>query len=241
VIGRLAGGAAHDFNNVLNAILLVSDSLAGELNDHEGLEDLMEIQKNVRFGTALTQQLLAFSHKQEVEFKILDLNSLLLDFERMLKRIAGNRVELDFQPGKELNPIYADSIQVKQIVMNLVMNACDAMPGGGKVVIQTGRGDREAAEGDAAPAADFVWFSVKDTGTGIDLETQKHIFEPFFTTKPLGKGTGLGLSIVRDIVRKLGGSFRVKSQMGLGSEFMIIFPAMAPNRMLMGFSADSGV
>ncbi len=228
-VGRLAGGIAHDFNNLLTTILGYSDLLLrGRPDDPELQEDVGEIRKASERAAALTRQLLAFSRKQVIEPRVLDLNALVVESSRMLRRLIGEDIELSTSLDPDLPSVRADPIQIEQVIVNLAVNARDAMPGGGRLSIQTTV--RRVEEGRARPgdpaAGDCVALVVSDTGSGMDAATQERIFEPFFTTKEKGKGTGLGLSTAYGIVKQSGGDIRVTSMPSSGSTFEILLPAV---------------
>ncbi|MCX6637306.1 MAG: PAS domain S-box protein, partial [Acidobacteria bacterium] len=227
-VGRLAGGVAHDFNNLLTVINGHSDLMLGRLNEGDPLRNsLVEIRKAGGRAASLTQQLLAFSRKQIVEPKPVDLNQLVAETRDMLERLAGEDIELVTALAPGLGPVMADQGQLHQVLLNLVVNAKDAMPGGGRLTIETANveldQDYAAAHSEIAPGP-YVLLTVSDTGTGMDEETREHIFEPFFTTKGVGKGTGLGLSTVYGIVRQCGGWIWVYSEPGQGAAFKIYLP-----------------
>ncbi len=227
-IGRLAGGIAHDFNNILTALMGYSESLLMILAEgQEGVNEVREIKAAAQRAAMLTQQLLAFSRQQVARPVVLDMNLVIRGMEGMLKRLIGEDIELSTDACRAQAWVRADPHQVEQIVMNLVLNARDAMPGGGTVRIATGRhtvdAQNAAATIDAKPG-DYVELTVTDTGTGMSPEVLSQIFEPFFTTKPLGKGTGLGLSTVFGIVQQAGGFITVDSTPGKGSCFRVYLP-----------------
>jgi signal transduction histidine kinase len=227
-VGRLAGGIAHDFNNILTAIksygdLLVDDMARGSAR----VEDVEEIREAADRAANLTRQLLAFSRQQMLRPRILDVNSMVRDLKNMLERLIGADVELKTSLAADLGMVTADPGQLEQILLNLVVNARDAMPEGGRIDIATANVelDEEYARTHAATSAGpHVMLSVSDTGVGMSRETQKHLFEPFFTTKDLGKGTGLGLSTVYGIVKQSGGWIWVYSEEGKGTTFKIYLP-----------------
>ena len=228
-IGRLAGGVAHDFNNTLMVITgygeLLRDHLAGD-DRLRGMTN--EILKAANRAASLTQQLLAFSRKQVLLPTVLDLNGVLADLGKMLPRLIGEDIDLKIIPADRLGRVKADASQVQQIIMNLAVNARDAMPNGGKLTIETAHAevDEEYARihGVAMEPGAYVVLSVSDNGIGMDRETQSHIFEPFFTTKDVDKGTGLGLSIVYGVVKQSGGFIWVYSEPGEGTTFKIYLP-----------------
>ena len=224
-IGSLAGGVAHDFNNLLSVILSCSELLRSELPGHEEVE---EIEKAARRAADLTRQLLAFSRRQMLQPRIVDLNQIVGGVEKMLKRLIGEDVELSVVVAGQRAAVYVDPGQIEQVIMNLAVNARDAMPNGGKLILQVARvavdGAHAASHAGARPGP-HVMLAVSDTGTGMDAATQSRIFEPFFTTKDLGKGTGLGLSTVFGIVRQSSGAISVHSEPGGGSTFQIYLPA----------------
>src|SRR4051794_304240 len=230
-IGRLAGGLAHDFNNIMNVILLNADSALQEISTEDGAQDsLVAIQDAAERAVALGQQLMAFSSKQVHRTEALNLNSVIADCEMMMRRLIGEDVQVVFKPGESLPSVRADRGQVGQIIMNLAVNARDAMPEGGTFMIETGVVDFDRADAQInsdAPSGPYVLLSISDTGIGMDNETQARLFEPFFTTKGVGKGTGLGLSVVYGIVKQSGGFIRVVSEPGSGTEFRIYLPSVS--------------
>jgi len=225
-VGRLAGGIAHDFNNLLSVVLTYTDLILADLGPEESMRrDIEEIHRAGVRASDLTRQLLAFSRQQVTAPRVVDLNEILLNMTRMLRRILGDDVEFSSQPGPRLGRVRVDPGQLEQVVMNLVVNARDAMPHGGRLSIETanvtldGQGRRRvAADGD------LVMLSVRDTGLGMDAATRARIFEPFFTTKEVGKGTGLGLSTVHGIVQQNGGQILVDSEPGRGTVFRVYLP-----------------
>jgi signal transduction histidine kinase len=225
-VGRLAGGVAHDFNNLLTAIIGYAELIATRASSNTLAKQNAElIRKAGEQAAALTRQLLAFSRKQILQPKVIDLNELVVEMEKLLRRVIGERFDLQSHPEAEIGRVKADPSQIEQVVLNLGVNARDAMPRGGKLIIRTEnvRLDRTAASQLSASlkAGDYVMLSVTDTGAGMDEETMSHIFEPFFTTKGPGKGTGLGLATVYGIVRQTGGGISVESEPGKGSIFRI--------------------
>ncbi len=230
-LGRLAGGVAHDFNNLLTIIRGHSDLLLDWLQHSEApYKSSEQIHKAADRATALTRQLLAFSRKQVLQPKVLDLNILLAEMDKLLERLIREDVEFHFLPGTAIGKVKADPGQIEQVVMNLVVNACDAMPKGGKLTIETRNVnvDTEYLQGrPGLQAGSFVLLSSTDTGQGMDQKTKARIFEPFFTTKEVGKGTGLGLATVYGIVKQSGGFVYVQSAVGKGTCFEIYFPHVA--------------
>jgi PAS domain S-box-containing protein len=224
-IGRLAGGVAHDFNNILMAISSYSELLARRMPKNDpSLRYAEEILRATNRGSSLTQGLLAFSRKQVVSPKVVDLNSLIAQQIEMLKRLIPEDIELKFVPSEPLGRIRIDVSQMEQVVMNLIINARDAMPNGGEIIIETGNADLDHGnrDGQNAPGPGrFVMLAVSDNGCGMDAETKTHIFEPFFTTKEQGKGTGLGLATVFGIVNQNSGCIFVHSEPGHGTTFKI--------------------
>jgi two-component system, cell cycle sensor histidine kinase and response regulator CckA len=229
-IGRLAGGVAHDFNNLLMVIIGYTELLRENLpkdGDQRGYADA--VWNAGKKATLLTSQLLAFSRKQVISPRVLDLNAVLQEVDRMLPRLIGEDVQLSIVQGANLATVKADPGQMEQVIMNLCVNARDAMPRGGKLRIETDtvRIDSDTARriGASSPGT-FVMLSVTDNGAGMDAQTQSRIFEPFFTTKEKGKGTGLGLATVYGIVKQSGGYITVESELGRGSRFDVYLPAI---------------
>jgi len=229
VLGQLSGGIAHDFNNMLMVLSGSAELLANALPpDFDGAQYLEQIRRTVDKAAAITSQLLAFSRKQVLDAKPVDLHDVLTDSEFMLPRLLGSDVRLTFQHQAAQSWIKADSAQLEQVIVNLAVNARDAMPDGGTLTIAT-RNEFSlpsgvTADAGEAPVSGWVLLEVTDTGDGMDEETRNHLFEPFYTTKPLGKGTGLGLSTVYGIVRQFAGQIVVESQPGRGTCFRIYFP-----------------
>ncbi len=229
-IGRLAGGIAHDFNNILTAIRGNVDLLLEDVTEeHATYHELRDIRDAAERATALTRQLLAFSRKQAMQVRDLELGSLVRDMEKMLRRVIGEDVVLLTQPTEPMGLVRADPGQIEQVLLNLAVNARDAMPDGGLLTIETRnvRLDPAMASGLSLTPGDFISLVVRDTGHGMTPETQARIFDPFFTTKPPGKGTGLGLAMVYGIVRQSGGAISVDSEEGRGATFRIYFPRVA--------------
>jgi len=228
-VGRLAGGVAHDFNNLLTVIRGYSELILSRLGAGDPAKrEMEEVKKAADRAAGLTSQLLAFSRRQFVATKIVDLNAVVTNMDGMLRRLLGEDIiELCSELDQSLGSIKADPGQIEQIVMNLAVNARDAMPTGGRLTVETrnvsiGKGPRR--ETMPLEPGDYVLLAVKDTGHGMDEETQSHLFEPFFTTKAKGKGTGLGLSTVYGIVKQSGGTIGVESKIGKGTTFKIFFP-----------------
>lgn len=227
-VGQFTGGIAHDFNNLLTAMLGYGEMLIGALDESDDRRRLAEqVQKSALRAAALTRQLLAFSRKQAVEPRDVELNRVVSDMDRLLRRLIGANITAVTRLEPALRIISADPGQLEQVVMNLAVNARDAMPRGGTLTIETANVTQAAGtEGfDAEMASgDYVSLTVTDTGVGMDAATRARVFEPFFTTKPLGKGTGLGLSTVYGIVTQSGGHIRLRSEVGSGATFTVYLP-----------------
>lgn len=226
-VGQLAGGIAHDFNNLLTIISGQADLMSEDLSAHETpASRLAEIQRAAERATTLTRQLLAFSRRQVLETKILNLNNIVANMNRMLARLIGENIELTFTPDPNLWQVRVDPGQIEQVLMNLSVNARDAMPNGGRLSIETRNASRAAVARSTTgiKPGDYAVLAVRDTGYGMDEATKARIFEPFFTTKEVGKGTGLGLSVVYGVVKQSGGHVRVRSAPHAGSIFEIYLP-----------------
>jgi two-component system, cell cycle sensor histidine kinase and response regulator CckA len=230
-VGKLSGGIAHDFNNLLGVIIGYSEALQQSIGTEDPLrEPVDEIRKAGQRAATLTQQLLAFSRKQVLAPKVLDLNAIVLDMEKMLRRLIGEDVQLKFNVAPDLGRVKADRGQIEQVVLNLAVNARDAMPRGGELRIETENGElteKDAKRHRYVVPGPYVMLRVTDTGIGMDTATQSHIFEPFFTTKEKGKGTGLGLATVYGVVKQSGGYIWLESALGKGTTFRIFLPLVA--------------
>jgi two-component system cell cycle sensor histidine kinase/response regulator CckA len=227
-VGRLAGGVAHDFNNLLTVIQGYAELLGASLaNDPERRESMGEIVRAAERAAALTRQLLAFSRRQVLETRILDLGEVVADTEKMLRRLIGEDLEVVVVKPATLGHVKADPGQIEQVLLNLAVNSRDAMPGGGRLTLELADVNLDApftTSHDSIPSGRYVVVSVRDTGNGMDAETLSHLFEPFFTTKEKGKGTGLGLATVFGIVKQSGGYVDVASAPGAGTTFRVYLP-----------------
>jgi two-component system, cell cycle sensor histidine kinase and response regulator CckA len=233
-VGRLAGGIAHDFNNLLTAINGYCDLILDDLPAEDPLRsDLFEIRRAGERAATLTRQLLAFSRKQVLEPRVINLNTIVAGMDNMLRRLLGEDIELHTHFEPDLGLVKADPGQLEQVILNLAVNARDAMPNGGKLTIETSNAvldEDYARKHQSIVPGSYTLLAVSDTGCGMDSETQAHLFEPFFTTKDLGKGTGLGLSMVYGIVKQSGGSIWVYSEPRQGSTFKIYLPTLQETR-----------
>ena len=230
VVGQLAGGIAHDFNNLLTVILGYSDLLAGKFEPGSAeADELAEIRTAGQRAASLTRQLLAFSRQQVVQRKALDVNALVVETEKMLRRLLGMDIELATVLDPSVGPVLADAGQVEQLILNLSLNARDAMPRGGRLTIETASVELDETyarlHGTVEPGS-YVMITISDTGLGMNSNTIAHMFEPFFTTKERGKGTGLGLATVYGIVQESGGHIWVYSELGQGTTFKIHLPLL---------------
>ena len=236
-IGRLAGGVAHDFNNLLQVVSGYCDMLMEDSAVHPAANrQIGEIRKAGNRGTALVRQLLTFSRRQVVEPKLIDLNETIRGMLAMLQRLIGEDISFAVKEDEGLHPIRADVNQIEQVIMNLVVNACDAMPQGGELLLRTSSVLLETPlpyHGGEIDPNQYTVLSLSDTGTGMTEEVRTKIFEPFFTTKPMGKGTGLGLSTCFGIVQQAGGYLRCESEVGKGTTFDVFFPAAPENAPVM--------
>ena len=227
-IGRLAGGVAHDFNNLLTVIRGNGDLLLDRSASDSGSKKYVEqIQKAADRAVSMTRQLLAFSRMQVLQPRVVDLNAIVAEMNKMIPRLIGEHIEFCFLPQPNLASVLADPGQMEQVLLNLAVNARDAMPGGGKIIVQTQNvvvHAQQALQRPPMTAGEYVLLSVSDTGCGMDAETKAKIFEPFFTTKEVGKGTGLGLATVYGIVKQSGGFIWVESEKGKGATFQIYVP-----------------
>ncbi|MEP9353700.1 response regulator [Xanthobacter sp. KR7-65] len=226
-VGHLAGGVAHDFNNVLTAIIGYCDLLLAKHRPSDpSFPDIMQIKQNANRAAGLVRQLLAFSRRQTLRPQVIELTDVISDAAALLRRLIGERITLDVAHGRDLWPVKVDVNQFEQVIVNLAVNARDAMPDGGTLTLRTANVPASgcAAYGQALPEGDYVMIEVADTGTGIPPEIMDKIFEPFFSTKEVGKGTGLGLSTVYGIVQQTGGAILAESELGQGTTFRVFLP-----------------
>ncbi len=227
-VGRLAGGVAHDFNNILTVILGQADLLLFKTNLDESVRSgVEEIKKSGVRAANLTRQLLAFSRKQILQTRLHDLNEIIVGTDKMLRRLLGENIELVTLLGEKMKPVKVDAGQMEQVIMNLVINARDAMPKGGKIIIETSEvtvDQSKTANYPGMTPGDYLLVKVQDNGTGITPEAKAHLFEPFFTTKERGKGTGLGLATVYGIIKQSKGFIYAESEPGKGASFLVFLP-----------------
>jgi two-component system, cell cycle sensor histidine kinase and response regulator CckA len=227
-IGRLAGGVAHDFNNLLMTILGCSELLLRDFEPGDRRrEEVEEIRRAAQRATSLTHQLLAFGRRQVLQPRVLDLNEIVENMNRMLRRMIGEDIQFQAVLEPRLWPVKVDPGQIEQVIMNLVVNARDAMPDGGRLTLETANlslDEEYARRHISVQPGPYVMMAVTDTGCGMDAETRAHLFEPFFTTKEKGKGTGLGLSTVYGIIKQSGGNIWAYSEVGKGSTFKVYLP-----------------
>jgi signal transduction histidine kinase len=230
-VGRLASGIAHDFNNILGVIVGYGEIVSRSLLDDDPLRSkVAQILEAARRAAALTRELLAFSRQQVLDLRILDLNAIVSEMDPMLRRLIGEDIALATALGPELGSVEGDLSQLQQVIMNLAVNAREAMTAGGQLRIETSNFDLAAEDVSRYPllkTGSYVSLVVTDTGSGIDASARAHVFEPFFTTKEFGKGLGLGLSTVYGIVEQSGGHIYVNSEAGVGTSFRIYLPRAA--------------
>jgi signal transduction histidine kinase len=227
-VGRLAGGLAHDFNNFLSAINGYCQMMLNTLDRSDPTRAwLEEIKKAGDHAASLMRELLAFSRQHVLVTQVLDLNEVVAGVENMLRHLIGKDIDLVTLAAPALWQVKADAARIKQVIVNLAVNARDAMPGGGRLTIETSNVELDAASAQRHPSITpgrYVMLAVSDTGIGMDAQTQAHVFEPFFTTKDEGKGTGLGLAIVYGTVKQSGGAVWIDSELGQGAKFTIYLP-----------------
>ncbi|WP_447979289.1 ATP-binding protein [Candidatus Nitrospira bockiana] len=223
-VGRLAGGVAHDFNNLITVILGCADLCMAVKRDEGSRTYLQQIREAAQRGAGLTRQLLTFSRRQSALTMAVDVNAVIESVVPMLRQLLGEDIDLVTSLDEHPSSVTIDRGQLEQVVMNLAINARDAMPRGGRLTIQTARRERSTGVSAECQASEEVVLTISDTGVGMDASVQAHIFEPFYTTKPAGKGTGLGLSIVYGIVRQSGGTITVQSTVGRGTTFAVHLP-----------------
>ncbi len=229
-IGQLAGGVAHEFNNLLTPIIGYTELMRMKLSPEDGLySGLVQIQEAAERAAKLTRQLLSFSRRQMIEPKVIDLNDIVVELFILLRHLIGEDIELVLLPAQEVKLVKADHSQIEQILINLAINARDAMPDGGKITIETTNiilNQDRAEQASQVPPGEYVMLAVRDSGTGMTDEVKAHIFEPFFTTKEVGKGTGLGLASSYGIIKQCGGHIEVHSELNQGTSFQIYLPTV---------------
>jgi len=225
-IGRLAGGVAHDLNNWLTVIVGYAELLLDDATDPAMTTGLQEILSASRSATGVTRNLLTFSRKQVVQLQTTDLNQVVSEFHQLVQRIIGEQIQVAVEVPDQPLRMKADPTQIQQVLMNLAVNARDAMPGGGRLSVRTGSTEltEDALDGARIPPGAYAYVVVADTGIGMSADVRERLFEPFFTTKEAGKGTGLGMAVVYGIVKQLGGQIRVDSELARGTTFTLYFP-----------------
>jgi CheY-like chemotaxis protein len=227
-VGRLSGGIAHDFNNILTAILGTCSLMLRDLAPGiQAREDVEEIRRSAERAASLTRQLLAYSRRQVLRPEVIDLNAVVTEMDRMLRRLIGEDVELVTILGAGLGPVLADPGQIEQVIANLVVNARDAMARGGRLTVETANVTLASGDQPGVEPGPRVMLAISDSGAGMDETVRSHLFEPFFTTKEVGKGTGLGLATVYGIVKQSGGSITVDSAPDRGTTFRVYLPRAA--------------
>jgi PAS domain S-box-containing protein len=226
-IGQLAGGVAHDFNNLLTVIVGHIGMMLSDPREIESKESLEAVQSAAERAAALTKQLLAFSRRQMMRSQTMNLNEVIQNLMGMLTRLIKENIRLEFHPGDNLGSVKADPNEIERVLLNLVVNAQDAMPGGGLLTIETANVHTDPHQPEESGGRDFVRITVRDTGVGMDPDTQARVFDPFFTTKEPSEGTGLGLSVVYGVVRQSGGFIRLESEPGVGTAFRVFLPRVA--------------
>jgi signal transduction histidine kinase len=236
-LGQLAGGVAHDFNNLLTVISGHTEMLLEEIAA-AGRANLEQIRLACERAASMTRQLLAFSRRSVLEPKIIDVNTVIAQIVTLLRRTVGDQIELTVAAGKNLPQVKVDPDQLSRVLLNMAINARDAMPGGGKLRIETRKASVSGRD-DGRPAGEYVVLAMRDTGSGIPPDVKARLFEPFFTTKAHGKGTGLGLSVVDGIVQQSGGWVDVESEVGAGTTFQLFLPAIAGDTVASGATHDA--
>ena len=243
-VGQLAGGVAHDFNNLLSAVLGYSQLALAQLSPEDRLHSFLEeIQKAGERAAALTRQLLVFSRRQIIAPRVIDLNDLIVELGNMVRRTIGKDIELILLPEPDIKPVRADPGHIEQVLLNITVNARDAMPHGGKLTIRTATTALDygyVAEHPAVSPGEYVMIEVTDTGMGMTEDVKRQVFEPFFTTKEVGKGTGLGLSTSYGIVAQVGGHITIESEPGQGATFRIYLPTVEAGAEPLPLRTESG-